>query len=452
MHANYFTTTSNLVHKEELIERKAGHMTALPVSQDVLSFYKESTEKFDKERESWICRIDALKGPHSYIYGLERKLAEANDKIAELESEASELKISSCSDREKILELQEKCNRFEIQALQDAKDLQCLLGRSAAQQNGGECGDITYFKDNRPETSIVIRGAKKQEVPTSEAPVRLMKFANDHPTVLKRNVVLDSADAQSLSLTIENLKAMLVEHQKLERHRNSTLEEDRARREHEFADQRKRDGGLISTLRTENDRLRGELLNLTREMCVYRRNTTGSNSVLVEELNKCRSENSALETAIKNLKNQISVERMAILTASQEESDSALKCMRKEIKQRTKDMSNFKAEANIRSEHSSEAIEKLKTAAAYWKARCKRTEVRLKLSLEGFGSSCNEMQKLCSKLEVNVVRYRGQSITSHDEGINHQVAQVLKKHLEAIVERLRALEQNLVEEQAFVSR
>ena len=123
----------------------ASVLKGLPLSQELLQYYRSRMEEFDKEREDMIARVEALEMSRKDAHQNQWEKHKLEKEVEELQKGLSDSQVHLFDEREKVLKLCAENDQLKIQEIEDRQRIQALL---ALTKPTGE--EVTYFRDCRP--------------------------------------------------------------------------------------------------------------------------------------------------------------------------------------------------------------------------------------------------------------------------------------------------------------
>jgi hypothetical protein len=117
----------------------------LPLSQDLLEYYRKRIEDFEREREDMLSRISDIEVSRKESHQLQWEHHKLEKEVEELQRALSDAHVYLFDEREKVLKLHAENSQLKIQEMEDRQRIQALL---ALAKPAGE--EVTYFRDCRP--------------------------------------------------------------------------------------------------------------------------------------------------------------------------------------------------------------------------------------------------------------------------------------------------------------
>ena len=119
----------------------------LPVSAELLAFYKKQLDDGKREREELLARLDKCEVSHKDMHQIKWELQRRTEEIAELQRALSDSHVYLFDEREQLLRVYAEYDELRIREMEDRRRIQDLLAltRPVAQE-------VTYFRDCRPDT------------------------------------------------------------------------------------------------------------------------------------------------------------------------------------------------------------------------------------------------------------------------------------------------------------
>ena len=202
-------------------------------SPELVKFYRDRVNDFERERDELIQRVDAVGIRRSELHQAEWELKKRTDEVTDLQKALSDAHAYLFEERERLLKIQTENDELKLQEAEDRHRIQHLLGLL----NPGVEG-ISFSRDpppgpvetdpnapplkNAPQGSGIIR-PRKGPVPQ---PTRKDQIPRTSKTT--KTVYLPAEDSHdSLLLKIDQLQTQLADQKRFANERIAALLEDR---------------------------------------------------------------------------------------------------------------------------------------------------------------------------------------------------------------------------------
>ncbi|KAJ3116471.1 Coiled-coil domain-containing protein 77, partial [Nowakowskiella sp. JEL0407] len=185
----------------------------LPLSQDLLNYYRSRLEKSEADYAAAIAKIDSLQLSHEQFHKSQWELLKRESEINELQKELSDYKDFAFEERKKLLNVLAENDTLKIQELKDRKKIRYLLSISGTSPH-----ETTYFRDQLDKRLVKI--GKENAIP-EEGRKRVKKDVQDKSAPEQhdqhkihsadREVVILEDEIEGLKLTVLGLQTQLDE-------------------------------------------------------------------------------------------------------------------------------------------------------------------------------------------------------------------------------------------------
>ncbi|KAI8899652.1 hypothetical protein BC833DRAFT_585028 [Globomyces pollinis-pini] len=363
-------------------------LSDLPISKELLEFYKQKLENAEIDYQNALDRINELKISHQEHHKLSWEVYKRSKEVRELQQALGDFQTTLFDERKHTLKIVAENDALKVQELKDRKKIKFLLSLSGAPEE-----EVTYFRDRLDKRLVKIARSSLQ---VEEASQRKNE---------EQDLIILEDEVQGLKLTVSSLQAQ-VQEQKLNfdntmdaimKERRLKLEEERARSDYN----ENKIKGLMDTLA----KMRTLCRENTRELLRTKKISHAHERSLIEE-------KADLIEQIKNLHSQLAVE--------QERNESAEKSIESRISKKHETIvhdlkiQNRKLEENIKklktemvekSAVSAKKIEYLKTRFDQVNASYNALKRRRDYEIEGFTSDIVSLRQQLRVLEKNILKY-----------------------------------------------
>jgi len=212
-------------------EEVKSEIEKLPLSQELLQYYKEKLENFEKDYEQAVKLMDGCRVSHEEYFNLTRELQKKTKEVTNLQKLLSDAQLAIFDERKELLKVLAENDALKIQEVKDRRKIRYLLGLVDTSD------EITYFKkgfykkflkknDNTENHDMLNHigigendGMKNSKVAVPvEGKQNPNKGANgimDEEVVFdNENIYIVNDEIEGLRLTISSLKAQIEEQRK----------------------------------------------------------------------------------------------------------------------------------------------------------------------------------------------------------------------------------------------
>ncbi|KAJ3362255.1 Coiled-coil domain-containing protein 77 [Allomyces javanicus] len=435
------------------------NLDRLPLSEDLLKYYKQRIEHNEAELQSYIAALDAIKASHEEHHALTRELQQRNDEIQSLQAALAEAQGEVLSERRQLLQVLAENDELRLQELKDRKKIRYLLalcGQHAASNSGALGPDVTYFKPaveprlvrprakpGAPTTASARRGGAAGKPPGKPAvawapsptptppplPRRTAQGETEKPTHAPDaaaadpdNVRLAEAATEAaqpghepgmtladenavLRLQVQALRAQLAEQRQLHddaarawRHEAQVRHDEHALRTRADADKMQHLGDQVAQLQAflrDNTR---EVLAIRRAYLINERRLKEERVVLVDEVTQLRAKYAELRSRSEQ------VEKL-VETRITRRNEGLLHELRSQLAKYEEELRRSKLDGEQRESGNKKKIEVLQTKLDALRSSYKALKKRRDFEIEGFTNDILMLRKQVRSLEAHIIKY-----------------------------------------------
>eukprot|EP01048_Picozoa_sp_COSAG05_P020683 COSAG05_NODE_3580_length_1981_cov_1.397450_1_plen_376_part_00 len=296
-------------------------MKRLPLSQELLEYYRKRLQSAEEEKLSIIESLKACEVKHSDMHQLQWMLSEREEEILALQRAVKDQELLLFEQQEQILELRAENHQLRMQEMEDRRRIQQLLsltkpitqevtfmrdsrptkltaalsGRptDGVAQNGSSSANSSTVEIVCPGSSALPKETPRQNVSESRIPSTgdaTPRFA----TRMLRTVYLPSEKSDSMLLTIDALRRELEEYKRAGEAKVSAVMEQR---EQVLAESKAQTERLLAQTRELQERtttLSTLLRNNEREYLLLRHNTSVHERLMKEDNEALKAQNEQL--------------------------------------------------------------------------------------------------------------------------------------------------------------
>ncbi|KAJ3370381.1 Coiled-coil domain-containing protein 77 [Allomyces arbusculus] len=434
------------------------NLDRLPLSEDLLKYYKQRIEHNEAELQSYIAALDAIKASHEEHHALTRELQQRNDEIQSLQAALVEAQGEVLSERRQLLQVLAENDELRLQELKDRKKIRYLLalcGQHAASNSGALGPDVTYFKPAveprlvRPRAKsgapAAAAGSKRSAgkppgkpavawapSPTPTPPPLPRKTAQGEPEKLAHasdtaatdpdDVRLAEAATEAaqpghepgmtladenavLRLQVQALRAQLAEQRQLHddaarawRHEAQVRHDEHALRTRADADKMQHLGDQVAQLQAflrDNTR---EVLAIRRAYLINERRLKEERVVLVDEVTQLRAKYAELRSRSEQ------VEKLVEMRITRR-NEGLLHELRSQLAKYEEELRRSKLDGEQREAGNKKKIEVLQSKLDALRNSYKALKKRRDFEIEGFTNDILILRKQVRSLEAHIIKY-----------------------------------------------
>ncbi|OAJ38725.1 hypothetical protein BDEG_22631 [Batrachochytrium dendrobatidis JEL423] len=268
----------------------------LPISEELLSYYRRRLENSEDEYQKATQRIEQLSISHEESHKLSWELHKRAQEVVEMQQALSDFQTAFkyC----KLFRMQPSAMKADlaspfsfdttmvtVQELKDRKKIRFLLSLSGAPQE-----EVTYFRDRLDQRLVKIA-----RVPLE--PKTAVSNKAERKKIEEQDLIILEDEVQGLRLTVLSLQTQLDEQKKgfdetisgLMKDRKNMIEEERVRREYDAAKIEEHLATIkkLRILCRENTR---ELLRTKKVSHAHERSLIEEKAAMVKELGELKSQ------------------------------------------------------------------------------------------------------------------------------------------------------------------
>ncbi|ORZ40278.1 hypothetical protein BCR44DRAFT_118903 [Catenaria anguillulae PL171] len=272
------------------------NLDRLPLSEELLRYYKDRVEQNEAELQSYIQALDAIKASHEEHHRLTWELQQRADEIRSMQVALSESQAALIEERRQLLKVLAENDELRIQELKDRRKIRYLLGLCGQAVPEDE---TTYFKPSVHRKVVRsggggggsgARGPDAEEhvgdIPSSEPGLRLKD------------------ENQILRLQVQALKSQLEEQQRVHKEAIDRLVADSQIRAREDKLRTDTDAERVRELTEKLSKHQEFLRENTKEVLTIRKNYLMNERLLKEERVRLVDEVNTLRSRYTDLRNK----------------------------------------------------------------------------------------------------------------------------------------------------
>ncbi|KNC97914.1 uncharacterized protein SPPG_09420 [Spizellomyces punctatus DAOM BR117] len=259
----------------------------LPLSQDLLNYYRERLERCEHDYKEALDKIDALRIPHDDAHRVTWEAHKKAEEVASLQKALRDAELALFDEKRAFLKLLAENDELKVQELKDRKKIRYLLKIAPCPEP-----ETTYFREKLDKRLVKISRGKEKPVEGRDKGEGIGVGNLD-----QRDMIIMEDEIEALKLTVTSLRTQLEEQGRayeatvaaLKRDRQTQIDEEKARREHESQ--------RISELLEKLQKLRAlcrenirELLHTKKASHAYEKKLVEEKAALLEDLRSTGSQ------------------------------------------------------------------------------------------------------------------------------------------------------------------
>ncbi|TPX71511.1 hypothetical protein SpCBS45565_g01048 [Spizellomyces sp. 'palustris'] len=281
----------------------------LPLSQDLLNYYRERLERCEHDYKEALEKIDAIRIPHDDAHRVAWEAHKRAEEVASLQKALSDAELALFDEKRAFLKLlaendelkgkylvmeveltpiyEAKLTARSVQELKDWKKIRYLLKIAPCPEP-----ETTYFREKLDKRLVKVSRGKEERMEGMDKGEGIGMGNLD-----QRDMIIMEDEIEALKLTVTSLRTQLEEQGRayettvaaLKRDRQTQIDEEKARREHESQ--------RISELLEKLQKLRAlcrenirELLHTKKASHAYEKKLVEEKAALLEDLRSTGSQ------------------------------------------------------------------------------------------------------------------------------------------------------------------
>ncbi|KAI9093069.1 hypothetical protein DFS34DRAFT_652657 [Phlyctochytrium arcticum] len=336
----------------------------LPLSQDLLDYYRQRLDQWEKDYQDVLDKIDCVRLQHEDAH---RVAWEAHKRTAEI------------ADLQKALS--------DAEELKDRKKIRYLLKITPTPEN-----ETTYFRNKLDKRLVEVENEPLQ---------KMTRNGRDEDSI-----PMDRDDEiESLRVNLASLRTQLEEQTQMYEATIAGLKRDRQTRMDEEKSRRQYESQKIEDLMEKLQKLRAlcrenikELLHTKKSANAYEKRLVEEKTNLVEELHSSKSqlttEQHKAENAEKNIENRVTKKQETLVTD-----------LRSQLGRYEREIHSLKAKSDDTEKGYKRRIDYLQSRLSAVTSTYTALKRRRDYEIEGFTNDILMLRKQLKMLERNILRY-----------------------------------------------
>ncbi|ORX87548.1 hypothetical protein BCR32DRAFT_227877 [Anaeromyces robustus] len=374
----------------------------LPLSQELLQYYKDKLESFEKDYEQAIKLMDGCRVSHEEYFNLTRELQKKTKEVTNLQKLLSDAQLAIFDERKQLLKVLAENDELKIQEVKDRRKIRYLLGLVDTTD------EITYFKkgfykkflkNNKDENHDMLNyigngNSEKDNIKTNK--VAEVVFDNE-------TIYIVNDEIEGLRLTISSLKAQLEEQKKENKKHIEGFKKDRQFRINENESQQQYYFEQIISLTEKINKLRSICRENTKELI-----QTKSNAKILDRKSKCQLAQYAedmkiLKGCFSEQKDKCDDLKKNLEIKFSKKNDDMINNLRKQLGKYEEELRLEKSKNQNIDEKYKKQIESLNNKIKKINSNYKALKKRRDYEIEGFTNDILRLRKQLKTLENHLV-------------------------------------------------
>ena len=377
-------------------------LSTLPMSADLLEYYRERLRTTEQDMRALEARIDACSATQKEQHKARWETLKRMDEITDLQKALSDSHVYLWEEREKCQRLQAENDELKIQELEDRRKIQHLLSLVDPLVQ-----DTTYVRDAGPETMTLHPHARSTTTPVAAGAHRFPPRPSaggraasggssgggssggggggqSDGTRVLRTVYLPNEQVDSLLLTIESLRTQLQQQEQLGRERIAALLEDRRLR---IAEERARRGAEAERAREADatlEKTQQMLQQYTKDFLALKHESLNERRQLVERYEAAAAQNKTLSADLEEVESRASMEIHAVNSTARSGAEQYIALYRQQVSDTERTMGLLKDQHNGLQQALAMRVKELEATVARLKSSYRGLDERRSLEVEGF--------------------------------------------------------------------
>eukprot|EP00697_Spironema_sp_BW2_P016841 gnl/Spiro4/8330_TR4381_c0_g1_i1.p1 gnl/Spiro4/8330_TR4381_c0_g1~~gnl/Spiro4/8330_TR4381_c0_g1_i1.p1 ORF type:complete len:479 (-),score=134.34 gnl/Spiro4/8330_TR4381_c0_g1_i1:68-1504(-) len=437
--ASSSSSSSNVLNNQIGAGRDRSHpygakrLTArdLPLSHELLQYYRDKLEEGERERSDFIAKLDEIEMRQNEAHQLRWELRKRSDEVRDLQKALSDAQQFLHAEREKLLAAYAENDELKVNAKEDRARIKQLLDITQA---ASETNDLTFFDANgkvkkiiprngrggggAPTTTAVTSSLRDSQNRTTAPPPsssssgpcgpipRPPVVATPRPVQLPAGALITGPNEkiESLMVTINALRNQLEEQRQLYQHFSAATAEDRQIRAEEEDARAKNDSRSIMELNDKLAHTEKLLRNSIKDQLVMRNNGFVEHRQLKDALAAAEAENERLRQQLAQTKASKELETQIVSQAAETESKRYVDYFRQQMVQMEEKTRALQEEIEIERAEMQNRLAAMQSRVNTTNKRYKELERRRVLEVEGFTTETRDLQKKLHGLEYALAK------------------------------------------------
>ena len=428
---------NKLTPKEETMHRK--ELGELKPTPELLRYYRDRVQDFEREREELIARLDAIGVRRAEQHQAEWELKKRTEEVAELQKALSDAHAYLFEERDRLLAMQAENDELKLQEVEDRRRIQHLLQLMNPSEQ-----EVTFSRNAPPETiALYPKGTAQSDLKAREVAAQQRGPAPHHPGTknlpphvqqppqpsdrVMRTVFLPAANTESLILKIESLQAQLNEQRKFSNERIAALLEDRRIRDADESVQREAAEKKCQELADRLNRTEDLLQKATKDYILQRREAQNAHAALHEEEARLAMELAKLTDERKRMKDAAERAAADAKAKAEAEAEAYIAQFRDQLKRREDDIHSLESVHSAVAAQYERRINELEGQLKTLRRKHKELEHRRALDLEGFTADVTTLRRLLSAVDRRLHQTRLVQRLDDDERLDLLLEQLERR-------------------------
>ncbi|KAG4103046.1 hypothetical protein H8356DRAFT_1645716 [Neocallimastix lanati (nom. inval.)] len=392
-------------------EQKAD-IEELPLSQDLLQYYKNRLENFEKDYEQAIKLMDGCRVSHEEYFNLTREVQKKTKEVTNLRKLLSDAQLAIFNERNKLLKVLAENDELKIQEMKDQRKIRYLLGLVETTD------EITYFKkgyfkkylqnikkkntgvgdssENNNKVTVQVEGEQNNNTNPNGIMDEEVVFDNE-------NIYIVNDEIEGLKLTISSLKAQIDEQKKENERHIEGYKKDKQYRINENESQQKYYFEQIISLTDKINKLRSICRENTKELIKTKSNAKMLDKKTKSQLARYAEDMRILKNCFTEQKDKCNDLKKNMKIKISKKNDDIINNLRKQLGKYEEELKIEKSKNQNIDEKYKKKIEILNNKIKKINSNYKSLEKRRDCEIEGFTNDILRLRKQLKALENHLV-------------------------------------------------
>lgn len=411
------------------------NLDRLPLSEDLLKYYRERIEKSEQDLQTVLNTIDDIKSNQEYQHKLEWELHQRTREITELQNALSDTQNYLFEERKSLLKVLAENDELRLQELKDRRKIRYLLALAGSAKKTDIQDETTYFKETldkrfvRHDTSskntklrshkvkrdVKGKGKQREHIEESAEASSAANVGEDVPSEDGESdrdkeddamIGLTPTDQVELfKLQLKALRAQMDEQNKLHEETVNNLMLDRQQHIEEDSIRRKHDEARIEELLGRIQKLEGFVRENTREMLQTKRNAQFQERLLKEEKANLVTELSTIRQSYQEAKTKSESVEKIVETRIMKRNENLLAELRTQLAKYESELKGYKAKHEETESAYKKKINALQSKIDSMHSSYKSLKKRRDYEIEGFTNDILHLRKQLKTLEKHILKF-----------------------------------------------
>ncbi|KAJ1510428.1 Coiled-coil domain-containing protein 77 [Coelomomyces lativittatus] len=373
----------------------------LPLSQELISYYRQRIENSENELQSYIRALDTIKISHEEQHQLQWELQHRNEEIHALQGTLSEHQNSILEERQKNLRLFAENDELRVQELKDRRKMRYLLSLCGPSNDP----EITYFKATLAPSTVKCSLDPTAD-PRASGAFDTGDTANTKSDSKKEGyAAILAIETEALTLEIKALKGQLSEQRQFHEEAMERVKTEMQLQREEEQLRTKNDAKVMADMVQKVKKFQACLRENTKELLMSRKNFLLHERLLKEERSKLVEELTQLRSNFQELKTKSDQVEKTIEQRILKKNETLLFELRMQLSKYEEALRQANLELQDRDAGANKTLKVLQEKFESLHINFKALQKRRKYEIEGFTNDILTLRKHVRNLEQHISKY-----------------------------------------------